>query len=115
MLSKALFFEVPRSFFGLLSGKNAPFYVDALDALEKAMSLAPGGLRREVAQEIVEEVLRVHADFSVDEEFPPEEEAVVGDRSRDLPALILRRLVETRWLHEPRRSDYRRLMLLDPH
>lgn len=113
MLSKALFFEVPRSFFGLLSGKNAPFYVDALDALEKAMSLAPGGLRREVAQEIVGEVLRAHSEFSADEEFPLEEGS--SDRSRDLPALILRRLVETRWLHEPRRSDYRRLILLDPH
>lgn len=112
MLSRALFREVPSEFFGILASRNAPLYVDALDALARAFhgaSLMP----RDEAVEIVAEVLRAHPEFRGEEEFP--NAAAEISTLQGAAGLILRRLVETRWLHEPQRSDFQRLLSLDPN
>lgn len=112
MLSPALFREVPSEFFGILASRNAPLYVDALDALGRAFRGA-SLLVREEAIEIVAEVLRAHPEFRGEEEFP--NAAAETSTRQGAAGLILRRLVETRWLHEPQRADFQRLFSLDPN
>ncbi|MHA3771930.1 Wadjet anti-phage system protein JetA family protein [Verrucomicrobiota bacterium sgz303538] len=112
MLSPALFREVPTEFFGILASRNAPLYVDALDALARAFqgsSLLP----REEAVEIVAEVLRAHPEFRGEEEFP--NAAAEMATLQGAAGLILRRLTETRWLHEPQRADFQRLLSFEPN
>lgn len=111
-LGAQLYGEVPREFFGLLAGRNAALYVDVLDRLAPALEEA-GHLSRVEAAAIVEERLREHPEFEVREEFPDaagSETATVSGQA----SLVLRRLLETRWLLEPVRSDWQRLVLLNP-
>jgi len=110
LLAPQLFREVPKAFFGLLASDNAPIYLDALDALERVLS-AGGSLSRQEALEVVVEVLREHPEFVVAQEFPDAqaEAATLSGQA----SLVLRRLIETRWLHEPQRSDYQRLVTFD--
>jgi hypothetical protein len=110
-LGAQLFNEVPREFFGLLAGRNAALYLDVLDRLAPALEEA-GHLSRSEAAALVEERLREHPEFEVREEFPdaPEDGGTLSGQA----ALVLRRLVETRWLLEPVRSDWQRLVLLNP-
>lgn len=111
-LAARLFKEVPMAFFGVLSSRNASIYVDTLDALESALS-SGGSLTRIEAVEVVVEVLRQHPEFDSGGEFPdaPAEAATLSGQAN----LILRRLIETRWLHEPQRPDYQRIVTFDPN
>jgi hypothetical protein len=109
-LASRLFREVPREFFGLLASQNAPLYLDALNALERGIS-SGGSLTRSEALDVVIEVLREHPEFHLGDEFPDaqSEAASVSGQAN----LILRRLIETRWLHEPQRADYQRIVTFD--
>src|SRR5882672_8001627 len=102
-LAVNLYREVGREFFRLLAGESARFYLDALDALERAGQSA-GSFSRVDALEIVEEVLRGHPEFLVRVEFP--DARVEAATLQGQAGLILRRLVETGWLHEPPRPDW---------
>ena len=110
-LGAPLFNEVPREFFGLLAGRNASLYLDVLDRLAPALEES-GHLSRAEAAAVVEERLREHPEFEVKEEFP--DAAAEATTLSGQAALVLRRLVETRWLLEPVRSDWQRLVLLNP-
>jgi hypothetical protein len=101
---------VPPVFFGVLSSRNAAIYLDTLDALERALS-SGGRLARAEAADVVVEVLREHPEFDSGGEFPDAqaETATLSGQAN----LILRRLVETRWLHEPQRPDYQRIVTFD--
>jgi Family of unknown function (DUF5716) len=109
-LAALLFREASQGFFGILSSPNAPLYVDALDTLEHVMS-AGGHLSRGDAIEVLSEVLRTHPECAIAEEFPnaSSEAASLSGQAN----LILRRLIETGWLHEPQRPDYQRLVSFD--
>lgn len=110
-LGTLVFGEVPREFFGLLAGRNSALYLDALERLAPAFEEG-GHLARSEAAEMVVDLLRAHPEFEAREEFP---DAVA--EAATLPgqaALVLRRLVETRWLLEPVRSDWQRLVMLNP-
>ena len=61
-LAETLFREAPKAFFSALTGDNALFYVDALDALERAFSQR-GPLPRPEALEIIRESLEAHPEF----------------------------------------------------
>ena len=111
-LAARLFTEVAPVFFGVLSSRNAAIYLDTLDALEHALS-SGGSLTRAEAVDVVVEILREHPEFDSGGEFPDAlaETATLSGQAN----LILRRLVETRWLHEPQRPDYQRIVTFDPN
>lgn len=109
-LAARLFRELPQGFFGVLSSRNASIYLDTLDALEGVLS-SGGSLTRSEAVDVVVEVLRKHPEFDLGGDFPDAlaEAATLSGQAN----LILRRLVETRWLHEPQRPDYQRIVTFD--
>ena len=109
-LAARLFREVPTAFFSVLASQNAPLYIDALDALERGVS-AGGSLTRMEAGEVVLEVLRNHPDFALGDEFP--DSAAQAATLSGQANLILRRLIDTHWLHEPQRPDYQRIITFD--
>ena len=64
LLSHSLYREVrDPAFFRVLMGKNAPTYVDVLDALDRECTEQPDGLERDDAIEIIAEVLTKHPEF----------------------------------------------------
>lgn len=105
-LAANLYREVGREFFRLLAGESACFYLDALDAFERA-GQSSGSFSRVDALEIVEKVLHGHPEFIAREEFP--DAKVEAATLQGQAGLILRRLVETGWLHEPPRPDWQRI------
>lgn len=117
LLGSQLFQEVPREFFGLLAGRNAALYLDVLDRLAPALEEA-GHLSRTEAAAIAEEGLREHPEFNIQDELPPDTTTQPAETTEPTlstqAAFVLRRLVETRWLLEPLRSDWQRLLLLNP-
>lgn len=74
-LSTALFRETRGiSFFRVLSGKNAPFYVDVLDQLEAESSERADGMACEEVIALIIETLERHPGF----EFDPDAEGVAA-------------------------------------
>ncbi len=111
-LSSALFHETRGvGFFRVLAGKNAPFYVDALDAIERATADRPDGIAREEAVQLIAETLEKHPGFEFDQET---EEAQPGD-ARERGRLLLEYLLKCHWLEEPPRRDWRRMIHFDAH
>lgn len=111
LLSSALFRETRgAAFFRILAGKNAPFYVDALTALEREATDNTEGLSREVAIGIIEETLEHHPGA----EFDPEELAESYDL-REKARGLLDIFIKSHWLEEPPRRDWRRVILFDAH
>ena len=110
-LSSKLFQETRgTAFFRVLSGKNAPFYVDVLDALERESADRPEGMAREEVILIIAEVLEEHPATDFEEES--ETSAVTP---RDRGRLLLDHLIQCRWLEEPPRRDWRRTVHFDAH
>jgi hypothetical protein len=105
-----LFREVPPEFFGVLASRNGSIYVGALDALERGLS-SGGSLTRTEAIEVIVGVLREHPGFVPTEDFP--EAQGEGGTLSGQANLILRRLIDTGWLHEPQRPDYQRIITFD--
>lgn len=116
LLSTALFRETRGTgFFRVLSGKNAAFYVDVLDDLERVTSDRADGMAREEAMAIIVETLDHHPGLELDPEendFPAE---TSSDDTRNWARLILEYLLKCRWLEEPPRRDWRRKILFDAH
>ena len=64
LLSSSLYTEVrDPAFFRVLAGRNAPTYVDVLDALDRECTERPDGLERNEAVEIIAEILSKHPEF----------------------------------------------------
>ena len=103
------------AFFRVLAGKNAPTYLDVLDALERESAERPEGMAREEAIELVAEVLSRHPDFRPDED--DELSAAGGDSlpPRERARQVLDHLSRCRWLEEPPRRDWRRTVHFDAH
>lgn len=114
-LSTALFRETRGSgFFRVLSGKNATFYVDVLDALEREASERAEGMAREEVVALVGEVLEHHPGFEFDGELGENPEMQLTG-TRDKARLLLEHLLKCHWLEEPPRRDWRRTIHFDAH
>lgn len=112
-LSTALFRETRGAgFFRVLAGKNAPFYVDVLDALESEAADRPDGIAREEAVAIIAETLERHPGFDFSEE--DDGETATGDL-RERARLLMETLLKCHWLEEPPRRDWRRKIHFDAH
>ena len=113
-LSTALFRETRGTrFFGVLAGRNAPFYVDVLDELDQEMADRPDGLPREEVIQLLIAAIDRHPGLN------PEEDAADADNatrdSREKARLVLDHLLACRWLEEPPRRDWRRSIHIDAH
>jgi hypothetical protein len=113
-LSTALFRETRGGgFFRVLSGRNAPFYVDVLDSLEREASERPDGMAREEVIAIITDTLEQHPGLELDDETETHE---LTDRSqREKARILLDYLLKNRWLEEPPRRDWRRTLQFDAH
>ncbi|MCU0796352.1 MAG: DUF5716 family protein [Akkermansiaceae bacterium] len=113
-LSTALFRETRgAAFFRVLSGRNAAFYADVLDALEQASADHADGLPREAALGIIAETLEDHPGFDFDEDSG--ESALPAADLRERSRLLLDHLLKNHWLEEPPRRDWRRMIHFDAH
>jgi hypothetical protein len=113
-LSTALFRETRGGgFFRVLSGKNAPFYVDVLDSLERESSDRPDGMAREEVLAIIIETLDRHPNLELDEET--ESADILAASQREKARILLDYLLKHRWLEEPPRRDWRRTLQFDAH
>ena len=111
-LSTALFRETRGAgFFRVLAGRNAPFYVDALDALEAEAADRPDGMSREEVILLITDTLEHHPDFELDEEDGSEAAGTPREKAR----LLLEKLLKCHWLDEPPRRDWRRTIHFDAH
>ena len=111
-LSTALFRETRGpGFFRVLAGRNAPFYVDVLNALETEAADRPDGMSREEVILLITETLEHHPDFEMDDEDGGETSATPREKAR----LLLDKLLRHRWLDEPPRRDWRRTIHFDAH
>ncbi|RYD85526.1 MAG: hypothetical protein EOP84_02215, partial [Verrucomicrobiaceae bacterium] len=110
-LSTALFRETRGAgFFRVLAGKNAPFYVDVLDALEVETSDRSDGIGREEAVALIVETLERHPGI----EFEDEEGELPSDL-REKARVLMEYLLKCHWLEEPPRRDWRRKIHFDAH
>jgi hypothetical protein len=113
-LSSTLFQETRgTAFFRVLSGKNAPFYVDVLDVLDRESCDRPDGMSREEAILIIAETLDRHPAANFDSDDSPELAAAATPRER--ARQLLDYLIQSRWLEEPPRRDWRRTVHFDAH
>ncbi len=113
-LATALFRETRGSgFFRVLSGRNAPFYVDVLDSLEREASDRPEGMAREEVIAIITETLAHHPSLELDEEMDSPDSAAASQREK--ARMLLDYLMKNRWLEEPPRRDWRRTLQFDAH
>jgi hypothetical protein len=118
LLSASLYREVrDPAFFRVLTGKNAPTYVDVLDALDRECGDQPEGLERGDAVEIVMDVLARHPDFRPEADEGLAEGGVpsVDLAPREAARRVLEHLTRCRWLEEPPRKDWRRRLYFDAH
>jgi len=110
-LSTALFRETRGAgFFRVLAGKNAPFYVDVLDALEVETSDRSDGIGREEAVALIVETLERHPNI----EFEDDEGEMPADL-REKARALMEYLLKCHWLEEPPRRDWRRKIHFDAH
>ena len=115
LLSSTLFQETRGTpFFRVLAGRNAPFYVDVLDAVERESTDRPEGMAREEVILIITKVLEQHPSMAFDEETDPAATTNAAT-PRDRARLLLEHLIECRWLEEPPRRDWRRTVHFDAH
>ena len=108
-LGHTLFSELSPKFFGVLTGPNARVYLDVLDAIEREMPSRGDAMERAEALEIIDHVLASGVVLQAEtDDDSAESEA-------DQPSnQVLRRLIAARWIEEEKRSDYRRILFLEP-
>jgi hypothetical protein len=112
-----LFREVRPGFFRVLSGVNAPVYVDLLDSVEVEAAQRNEGMDREEALAIVTEVLGRHPDFAPEAEGGNEIEPVIlqGLPLREKARYVLDYFVRAGWLDAETGADWHRVVFFNPH
>lgn len=108
-LGTLLYSELNPKFFSVLTGPNARLLLDAVDALEREMPARGDAMERSEALEIID---RVFASGAVLQEEV--NEAPAGTGIEQPASQVLRRLIAAGWLEEEKRSDYRRVLFLEP-
>ena len=122
-LAAELFREIRPGLFRVLAGRNAPTYVDVLDALETESAQRQEGMSREEAIGIVGDVLVQHPEFHPDETEAPE--GAEGKTPADLgflpPREQARRILDylahkdVGWLEDIQLPDWQRRIRFDAH
>lgn len=119
LLSSSLYTEVrDPAFFRVLAGRNAPTYVDVLDALDRECTERPDGLERNEAVEIIAEILSKHPEFQpeIEDEAETAPDLLIATLPlREAARRVLDHLSRCRWLEEPPRKDWRRRLYFDAH
>ena len=107
-LSQQIYRDTPHSFFAVLTWRYGKQYIDALDAIEDLQRHRHGvGLTRPELLQVCQDVI----DASLAQ---PDEESVSDDETSALTAPdMLRQMLQSQWLEEPKRSDYQRVYYLD--
>jgi len=108
-LGTSLFSDLSPKFFGVLTGPNARVYLDVVDAIEREMPSRGDALERADVLEIIDRVLASGA--VLQDESDDEPNAHEGDQPS---SYVLRRLIAAHWIEEEKRSDYRRILFLEP-
>ncbi len=108
-LGTSLFSELTPKFFGVLTGPNARVYLDVLDAIERAMPTRGDALERAEVLEIIDRVLASGALLQTETD-----EESAGAEADQPSSQVLRRLIASGWIEEEKRSDYRRILFLEP-
>lgn len=113
LLSSSLYREVrDPAFFRILASKNAPVYVDVLDALERECAERPDGLTREEAVAFIADVLERCPSLQSEED---QAEGFADLSAKEKARHLLEHLIKSRWLEEPPRRDWRRRVFFDAH
>lgn len=113
MLGANLFSEIKPDLFRVLTGPNARLYVDAIDLLATEMRESPAGISRQEALAAVLDVLGRHAGFEREEEDTRSSDADLASPPGQANHL-LNRLIRAGWMREDRRSDYQRIIQMEP-
>lgn len=108
-LGSLLFSELNPKFFGVLTGPNAKVYLDVLDAIEREMPARGDTIERSEVMSIIDRVLASGAVLQAENEEEP-----TGVEADHPSGNVLRRLIACGWIEEEKRSDYRRLLFLEP-
>jgi hypothetical protein len=114
-LSAELFREVRPDFFRVLSGPNAPVYVDVLDILEAEASQRNEGMARQEALNIIADTLARHPEFQLEPDIAPGESLPESLTVRDKARAVLEYFVRTGWIEAETGSDWRRVVFFDAH
>ncbi|QQL44460.1 Wadjet anti-phage system protein JetA family protein [Sulfuriroseicoccus oceanibius] len=105
-MSQHIFDDTPSSFFAVLTWRYGRQYIDALDRMEEMQRHRHGvGLTREELLDVCEDVIsasRETLDTNGDDD----------DTKLTAPGM-LRQMLVSKWLEEPKRSDYQRVYYLD--
>ena len=116
-LAAELFREVRPGFFRILSGVNAPVYVDILEAIEVEACQRNEGMDREEVLAILAEVLGRHPDFEPEAVDGDEIEPVIlqGLPLREKARYVLDYFVRAGWLDAETGADWHRVVFFNPH
>lgn len=107
-LSQQIFRDTPSRFFAVLTWRYGRLYIDALDKIENIQRHRHGvGLTRPELIQVCEDIIvggieNIDIPEDIDEEL-----------SRITPPEMLRQMLQSEWLEEPKRSDYQRVYYLD--
>ena len=107
-LSQQIFRDTPSRFFAVLTWRYGRLYIDALDKIESIQRHRHGvGLTRSELIQVCDDII---VNGIEDIELPEELEE---DQSRITAPEMLRQMLQSEWLEEPKRSDYQRVYYLD--
>lgn len=106
-LSKQIFRDTPSQFFAVLTWRYGRLYIDALDKIEEIQRHRHGvGLTRPELIEVCDTIIAQGFDDI-------EKENEHDDHSHITSPEMLRQMLQSEWLEEPKRSDYQRVYYLD--
>ena len=109
-LSKQIFQDTPSQFFAVLTWRYGRLYIDALDKIESIQRHRHGvGLSRPELIEVCDEIIALGFD-DIEAAGDPTEN---HDHSHITAPEMLRQMLKSEWLEEPKRSDYQRVYYLD--
>lgn len=107
-LSKQIFQDTPSRFFAVLTWRYGRLYIDALDKIESIQRHRHGvGLTRPELIQVCDDIISGGFDA-----IEPSEDGS-EDHSHITPPEMLRQMLQSEWLEEPKRSDYQRVYYLD--
>lgn len=107
-LSQQIFRDTPSRFFAVLTWRYGRLYIDALDKIESIQRHRHGvGLTRPELIQVCEDIIASGLE-QIDLPADPDEE-----HQRISPPEMLRQMLQSQWLEEPKRSDYQRVYYLD--
>jgi hypothetical protein len=118
-LATELFREIRPGLFRVLGGRNAPTFIDVLDALEQESSQRHDGMSREEALGIIESILAQYPDFAPDplepQDDPPADFTILPSRERARRVLDYLARKDVGWVEDVQLPDWQRRITFDAH